>query len=398
MSNNYLFSRGILAVLFSQFLSALADNALIFAAIGMLHALMAPGWQIPLLQEGFVITFIILSPFVGSFSDAWPKGQILLFSNIIKLIGTLAMLLGLHPLLAYMLVGIGAAPYSPAKYGILSELVNAEKLVKANGLLEGTTIVAVLLGAVLGGKLVDTSLTATLIIICLCYLFAAGVNMLIPRIPVRHTLKKISIAILVRDFWVALTLLFRNNDACFSLIGTSVFWGTASTLRMLMVAWVPVALGITDLSMPANLNGTVAIGIAVGAVLASFFVSLKSVNRVLPAGILIGIVIIIFANVMNLYVAILLMVIAGALAGFYLIPLNALLQERGNESVGSGHAVAVQSFVENCAMFGFIGLYTLMNKAGMPVVQSATIFGGTVLSGIILLAMFRMNSYAKRLE
>jgi LPLT family lysophospholipid transporter-like MFS transporter len=355
---------------------------------------LAPSWQIPLLQEFFIIAFIILSPFVGSFSDAWPKGLVLLVSNGVKFFGSLAMLLGLHPLLAYMLVGIGASLYSPAKYGILSELVSAEKLVMANGLLEGTTVVAVLLGAVLGGKLVDTSITATLIIICLCYLFAAGANMLIPRIPVRHNLKKISFTILVKDFWVAITLLFRNNDSCFSLIGTSIFWGTASTLRMLIVAWVPLALGITDLSMPANLNGAVAIGIAVGAVLASFFVSLKSVNRVLPAGILIGIIIIVFANVINLYIAILLMVIAGALGGFYLIPLNALLQERGNESVGSGHAVAIQSFVENCVIFAFVGLYTLMNKAGMPIIQSVTIFGGTIFLVIILLAMFRMNSNA----
>jgi LPLT family lysophospholipid transporter-like MFS transporter len=308
------------------------------------------------------------------------------------------MLLGLHPLLAYMLVGIGAAPYSPAKYGILSELVSAEKLVMANGLLEGTTVVAVLLGAVLGGKLVEVSLTATLIIICLCYLFAAGANLLIPRIKVLHSLENITIAILLRDFWVAITLLFRNNDACFSLIGTSIFWGTASTLRMLMVAWVPVALGISGLSMPANLNGIVAIGIAMGALLASFFVSLKSVNKVLPAGISIGIVIIIFANVTNLYVAIFLMVIMGTLGGFYLIPLNALLQERGNESIGSGHAVAVQSFIENCVMFGFIGLYTLMNKMGMAVVQSATIFGSTILLVIILMAMFRINSNANSLK
>jgi LPLT family lysophospholipid transporter-like MFS transporter len=297
-----------------------------------------------------------------------------------------------------MLVGIGAAPYSPAKYGILSELVSAEKLVKANALMEGTTIVAILLGAVLGGKFVDTSLNATLIIICLCYLLAAGANMLIPIIPLRHTLKKISIAILLRDFWVAITLLFRNNDVYFSLIGTSVFWGTASTLRVLIVAWVPVALGMDDLSMPANLNGAVAIGIAVGAILASFFVSLQSVNRVLPAGILMGIAIIIFANITNLYVAILLMVITGALAGFYLIPLNALLQERGKESVGAGHAVAIQSFIENCVMFGFVGLYTLMNKVCMPVVQSTTIFGGTILSVIILMAVFRMNTHIKDLN
>jgi len=398
MCNNYLLSRGLLAVLVSQFLSALADNALLFASIAMLRVNLAPSWQIPLLQEFFIIAFIILSPFVGSFSDAWPKGLVLLVSNGIKFIGSLAMLLGLHPLLAYMLVGIGAAPYSPAKYGILSELVSAEKLVMANGLLEGTTVIAVLLGAVLGGKLVEVSLTATLIIICLCYLFAAGANLLIPRIKVLHSLENITIAILLRDFWVAITLLFRNNDACFSLIGTSIFWGTASTLRMLMVAWVPVALGISGLSMPANLNGIVAIGIAMGAILASFFVSLKSVNKVLPAGISIGIVIIIFANVTNLYVAIFLMVIMGTLGGFYLIPLNALLQVRGSESIGSGHAVAVQSFIENCVMFGFIGLYTLMNKMGMAVVQSATIFGSTILLVIILMAMFRMNSNANSLK
>jgi MFS transporter, LPLT family, lysophospholipid transporter len=391
MSNNPLYSRGMLAVLTAQFLSALADNALLFAAIAMLRTHAAPDWQMPLLQEGFVISFIVLSPFVGPLSDAWPKGQILFISNLVKFVGALAMMMGLHPLLAYTLVGIGAAPYSPAKYGILSELVSADKLVKANGLMEGSTIVAILLGSIAGGKLVDISLTVTLNAICFCYVMAAGANLLIPRLPVAHPLKQCSPIVLMRDFWASSVLLFRDKDARFSLLGTSVFWGTGSTLRLLLVAWVPVALGINGLSISADLNGAVAIGIALGAVMASGLVSLNNVNRVIPPGILLGVVIIGFAHVTHLTSAILMLILVGILGGFYIVPLNALLQERGEESVGSGHAVAVQSFVENCAMLGFVGIYIAMSRAGMPVVQSATIFGSVVLIGVSLLAIFRLK-------
>ncbi len=390
MTHNNLLSRGMVAVLIAQFLSALADNALLFAAIAMLKANAAPSWQTPMLQEAFVVAFIFLAPFVGPFADAWPKGRVMLVANTMKFAGAAAMLLGLHPLIAYNLVGIGAAAYSPAKYGILSELVDKDKLVKANGMMEGSTIVAILLGAVVGGKLADASVTTALTAICICYLLAAGANALIPRLPVAHKLEHFSPMVLVRDFRSALTTLFRDRDARFSLLGTSVFWGSGSTLRLLLVAWVPVALGIGDLSLPANMSGAVAIGIALGAAGAASFVSLDKVNRVLPAGILIGLVIVAFAHMTSLYAAIALLVLVGACGGFYVVPLNALLQEKGHETVGAGHAVAVQNFFENFAMLGLVGLYTLMDKSGMPVIQSATLFGVVVTMAIGLLATFRL--------
>jgi LPLT family lysophospholipid transporter-like MFS transporter len=195
----------------------------------------------------------------------------------------------------------------------------------------------------------------------------------------------------VKDFFRVLNILFHNRDARFSLLGTSVFWGSGSTLRLMLVAWVPVALGISDLSMPANLSGAVAIGIAVGAATAASFVSLDKVNRALPAGIMIGIIIIVFAHVTSLFAAIGLLVLVGACGGFFVVPLNALLQEQGHETVGAGHAVAVQNFFENFAMLALVGLYTAMDKGGVPVIQSATIFGCVVLAAIILIAILRVG-------
>lgn len=390
-SHGSLTSGGLISVLAAQFLSALGDNALLFAAIAMLRSHAAPSWQTPALQAAFVIAFIILAPFVGRFADAWPKGRVMLVSNGMKFVGTAAMLLGLHPLIAYNLVGIGAAAYSPAKYGILSELVGPDKLVKANGMMEGSTIVAILLGAVLGGKLADTSVYNALLAVCGCYLLATAANALIPRLPVANPLVRPSLSVVLRDFWTAVTTLFRNRDARFSILGTSVFWGAGSTLRLLLVAWVPVALGIADLSLPANLSGAVAIGIAFGAAGAASFVSLDKVNRALPAGILIGLVIIFFAYTTNLYVAIALLALMGACGGFYVVPLNALLQERGHETVGAGNAVAVQNLAENIAMLALVGLYTLMDRAGMPVLRSATIFGSVVLVAISVLAIHRVS-------
>lgn len=381
----------MVAVLVAQFLSALADNALLFAAIALLRQQAAPDWQVPMLQEAFVLAFILLAPFVGPFADAWPKGRVMLVANAMKFLGAGAMFLGLHPLLAYGLVGVGAAAYSPAKYGILGELVGAEKLVKANGLMEGSTIVAILLGAVLGGLLADASVSLALGSICVCYLLAAGANALIPRLPVAHAMVSWAPGGLVKDFWVSLRVLLRNSDARFSLLGTSVFWGAGSTLRLMLVAWVPVALGIADLSMPANLSGAVAVGIALGAAGAARWVSLDTVNRALPAGVLIGALIMVFAQTTGLYAAITLLVLVGACGGFYVVPLNALLQERGTESVGAGHAVAVQNLFENFAMLLLVGLYTAMASLGVPVVWSASLFGGVVLLAIGSLAVMRFR-------
>lgn len=385
-----LTSSAMLAVLSAQFFSALADNALLFAAIALLKSHAAADWQIPMLQECFVFAFIVLAPFVGAFSDRYPKGRVMLIANTLKFGGATAMLAGLNPLLSYGLVGIGAAAYSPAKYGILSELVGQDKLIKANSMMEGSTIVAILLGAIVGGKLADSGVNMALIAVCACYLFAAIINVFIPRIPATHQISSYAIRYLLRHFTHALKTLSQDHDARLSLIGTSVFWGAGSTLRLLLVAWVPVALGITDLSMPANLSGAVAIGIALGAVLAARWISLNNVNRVLPVGISIGLLIILFAYSTHLEIAIAMLILIGVAGGFYVVPLNALLQERGHETVGSGNAVAVQNFFENCTMLILIGLYILLERNGMPVVQAATIFGGIIFVAITVLSLIRL--------
>jgi LPLT family lysophospholipid transporter-like MFS transporter len=390
-ANNTLFSRGMIAVLFAQFVSALADNALLFAAIALLKSQSASDWQIPMLQEFFVIAFIVLAPFVGPFADGFPKGRVMLMANCIKLLGAIAMFLHVPPLLAYGLVGMGAAAYSPAKYGILSELVGPAKLVKANGMIEGSTIVAILLGAVLGGKLADASIHIALASVCTCYLLAAIANLFIPKLPVARPDTKLKPGKLVKEFIVALQTLVFNQDARFSLIGSSIFWGTGATLRLMLVAWVPVALSINDLSMPANLSGAVAIGIAVGAALAANLVSLKNVNRVLPAGLLIGVFILLFAHTNSLIAAIILLVLVGMAGGFYVVPLNALLQERGHQTVGAGNAVAVQNFFENCCMLTLIGTYIVMQKNHIPVVNITLIFGGIILFSIGMLSIKRLQ-------
>lgn len=391
--NVALISRPMLAVLAAQFLSALADNALLFAAIALLRSLAHyEDWHAPLLQEFFVLAFIVFAPFVGPLADSLPKGRVMMIGNGCKFIGAVAMLAGLNPWLAYGLVGLGAAAYSPAKYGILRQLVGAENLIKANSLMEGSTIVAILLGAVLGGWLADISVHTALLSVAACYLLAALSNLLIPRLPPEHPLHRVHPAEMTRDFGRALSTLFRNRDARFSLIGTSLFWGSGATLRLLLVAWVPVALLISDNQTPANLSGAVAVGIALGALLAARFITLSSVNRALYPGLLLGVAVMALAQIHDMYPAIALLLLIGACGGMFVVPLNALLQERGHETVGAGHAVAVQNFCENLTMLLLVGLYTLLLGTSISITHIAFGFGALILLGMLCLVWMRRKT------
>lgn len=360
-------------VLIAQFLSALADNALLFAAIALLKSQAYPAWSIPALQEFFVAAYIVLAPFVGPLADGLPKSRVMMAANGMKFAGAAAMLAGLNPFLAYGMVGLGAAAYSPAKYGILPELVSADKLVKANGAIEASTIAAILLGAVLGGKAADLSLHSTLVGIAAVYLLAGAANSLIPALPAIKRLNPWRTQVL--QFKHDLATLWADQKARASLLGTSAFWGAGATLRFLLVAWVPTALAISDNATPAYLNASTAVGIVAGAALAGQFVSLANAFQVVWAGVALGALVAALAMTSALSWAFALTAFVGVAGGMFVVPLNAVLQERGHQLVGTGSAVAVQNFFENWMMLGMVGLYSALTYAGVGPAACALVFG-----------------------
>ncbi len=380
-----LLSRGMMAVIAAQFLSAFGDNALLFATLAVIKNQLYPDWSQPVLQMVFVATYIVLAPFVGQIADSFAKGRVMMFANGMKLLGALVICFGFNPFLGYSLVGIGAAAYSPAKYGILGEITSGEKLVKANGLMEASTIAAILLGSVAGGVLADWNLLAALAGCVLAYGLAVAANLLIPKLAAARAGQSWHPQQMSRSFFHACAVLWRNGETRFSLVGTSMFWGAGVTLRFLLVLWVPVALGISDNKTPTLLNAMVAIGIVIGAAAAARLVTLKTVARCMPAGVLIGVAVVIFTLQHTLVNAYLLLVIIGVLGGFFVVPLNALLQERGKETVGAGNAIAVQNLGENGAMLLMLGLYSLAIKLGTPPVAAGVGFGALFALAIAIL-------------
>lgn len=387
--NAPLMSRGMIAVIIAQFFSAFGDNALLFATLAVLKSQFYPDWSQPVLQMLFVAAYILLAPFVGQVADSMAKGRVMMLANSLKLLGALVICFGFNPFLGYTLVGAGAAAYSPAKYGILGEITHGEKLVKANGLMEGSTIAAILLGSVAGGMLADWHLLAALGICALTYGIAVVANLFIPKLQAARPGQSWQLGMMVRSFFSAAALLWHDAETRFSLLGTSLFWGAGVTLRFLLVLWVPVALGISDNTTPTTLNAMVAIGIVIGAAAAAKLVTLETVRRCMPAGVLIGVMVVVFALQHSLLNAYLVLMLIGALGGFFVVPLNALLQARGKESVGSGNAIAVQNLGENSAMLIMLGLYTLAIKAGAPAVATGVGFGVLFALAIALLWLWR---------
>ncbi|WP_039057272.1 lysophospholipid transporter LplT [Enterobacter sp. Bisph1] len=374
-TNSSLWSRGMMAVIAAQFLSAFGDNALLFATLALLKAEFYPDWSQPILQMVFVGAYILFAPFVGQVADSFAKGRVMMFANGLKLLGAASICLGINPFVGYMLVGVGAAAYSPAKYGILGEITTGDKLVKANGLMESSTIAAILLGSMAGGVLADWHVLAALGVCALTYAGAVAANLLIPKLPAARPGQSWRFGPMTGSFFSACKSLWHNSETRFSLVGTSLFWGAGVTLRFLLVLWVPVALGITDNATPTYLNAMVAVGIVAGAGLAAKLVTLETVARCMPAGILIGVAVVLFSLQHALLPAYGVLMLIGMLGGFFVVPLNALLQSIGKASVGAGNAIAVQNLGENLAMLLMLGLYSLAVKAGVPVIATGVGFG-----------------------
>lgn len=385
-TNTSIWSKGMLSVIVAQFLSAFGDNALLFATLALLKAQFYPDWSQPVLQMVFVGAYILFAPFVGQIADSFAKGRVMMVANGLKLAGAAGICLGVNPFVGYTLVGIGAAAYSPAKYGILGELTTGDKLVKANGLMEASTIAAILLGSVAGGVLADWHVIAALVACALAYAGAVAANMFIPKLVAARPGQSWRLSAMTRSFFCACIVLWRNGETRFSLVGTGLFWGAGVTLRFLLVLWVPVALGITDNATPTYLNAMVAVGIVVGAGAAAKLVTLETVSRCMPAGILIGVVVAIFSLQHALLPAYALLLLIGMLGGFFVVPLNALLQERGKKSVGAGNAIAVQNLGENSAMLLMLGLYSLAVLVGVPAVAIGIGFG--VLFALAIAALW----------
>jgi len=394
---------GFYIIMAAQFFSSLADNALLVAAIALLMQLSAPDWLSPYLKFFFVISYVVLAPYVGAFADRLPKGRVMFVANTIKIVGCLTMLFGAGPLLAYALVGLGAAAYSPAKYGILTEYLPHNRLVAANGWIEGLTVGSIILGTVLGGVLIapkisgvllafdipqfdtgiDSPAEAAIVIIVFCYAIAATFNLFIPTTGVQLKPLPANPWATLKDFSSCCARLWKDKLGQISLAVTTLFWGAGATLQFIVIAWADAALEY-NLSQAAILQGVVAAGIAAGAVMASMRVSLDRAVNVIPIGIAMGLIVIGMNFVRDLWIAIPLLVMIGGLAGFFVVPMNALLQHRGHHLMGAGRSIAVQNFNENASILIMIAGYSALIKSGVSIYIVIAAFGlfvaGTMLS------------------
>jgi MFS transporter, LPLT family, lysophospholipid transporter len=419
-------NRGFYTVMAAQFFSSLADNALLIAAIALLVELQGPAWMTPLLKFFFTVSYVVLAAFVGAFADSLPKGKVMFITNTIKLFGCALMfvynhlaLLGISAhlviLASYAVVGLGAAAYSPAKYGILTEMLPPRQLVIANGWIEGLTVASIILGTVLGGALInsrvsalllsidlprfetgiDTPSEAAILVISLLYLIAALFNLRIPDTGARYHEQTRNPVVMVKDFVECFTTLWRDKLGQISLAVTTLFWGAGATLQFIVLRWAERSLEM-PLSQGAILQGIVAIGVALGAVLAGRLVPLKKSLEVLPVGVAMGLAVMSLIFVTWMPLVYFLLILVGALAGFFVVPMNALLQHRGHVLLSAGHSIAVQNFNENLNILLMLALYALMIRADFGINTIIVMFG--VFVCLTMLMVMRLHKYNQSRE
>lgn len=376
-------NRGIYALLAAQFLSAFGDNAILFTIIALvMQAENLPSWYVPGLQSVFLIAYVLSAPWVGPFADKNAKPRVLIIANGIKAIGTLMILIKVEPLIAYAIVGLGAAVYSPAKYGILPELASHEKLVKANSWIEGSTIVAIVLGTVIGAKIADASIALALQITIVLYVVSAATTLFIPRLSARGVKEGSAL----QQFIYKMRGFFATPRARFAVLGASLFWASAATLRVIIVAWAPVVLYLTLASDIAELTLFLAIGIVAGSIIVPSIISIDNLRRTRFAAYLMAISIVILAALDSIWPARLIMFVIGMAGGMFIVPINATLQDIGYRSIGSGAAVAIQNFFANVGMLLAVGVYTVATAHGAEPVSSILVLGVSVFIAAFLIS------------
>ena len=421
--------RGFYTIMAAQFCSSLADNALLIAAIALLRQVEAPAWMTPMLKLFFVFSYVALAAFVGAFADSFPKAKVMFITNTIKIGGCIMMLLGAHPLLAYAVVGFGAAAYSPAKYGIVTELLPPDKLVVANGWIEGLTVVSIIIGFLIGGVLIDRNVSASLLsfdmpvidtgvdlpaeaavaVVMWLYVLAALINLVIADTGARYAKQHRHPWKLLVGFRHCCGVLWRDKLGQISLAVTTLFWGAGATLQFIVLKWAETVLGM-DLARAAILQAVVAVGITAGAVFAAATVPLKKAMDVLPVGVAMGVIVACAAfytpavappgsfqvgaitATYFLLIACAILILIGLLAGYFVVPMNALLQHRGHVLLSAGHSIAVQNFNENSSILVMLGLYAVLVWMDLGVQTVMLIFGAFVaVTMLLVLLRHRFN-------
>ena len=390
-------NRGFYTIMAAQFFSSLADNALFFVAIDLLVSMNAPPSVTPLLKLSFVLFYVLLAAFVGAFADALPKGRVMFIANLVKIFGCLLIFFHVHPLAAYAVVGFGAAVYSPAKYGILTELLPPEKLVAANGWIEGLTVTSIIFGTVMGGALVasrtstyllgfdmpiidtgiNTPTEAALCVVVGIYALATLFNWRIPNTGVQYAHQERNPIKLVADFANCSSMLWKDKLGQISLAVTTLFWGAGATLQLIVLKWAEKSLHI-PYEKATSLVGVVAVGIALGAVASARTIPLKKSLSVIPLGIAMGVIVMCMPLVTSVTLAYPLLILIGVLSGFFVVPMNALLQHRGHVLMSAGHSIAVQNFNENLSILTMLAVYALMISLNIDLNIIIVLFGFSV--------------------
>jgi MFS transporter, LPLT family, lysophospholipid transporter len=390
-------NRGFYTIMAAQFFSSLADNALLFVAIDLLITMKSPAWITPLLKFLFVLFYVLLAAFVGAFADALPKGRVMFIANMVKISGCALLFYDVHPLAAYAIVGIGAAIYSPAKYGILTELLPPEKLVAANGWIEGLTISSIILGTVMGGALVSDRAEAimlgwnigignaaygALMIVGVLYVIAALFNLRIPLTGCVYPHQERNPVRLIEDFANCCMILWRDKLGQISLAVTTLFWGTGATLQFIVLEWAKQAMGMSY-EKATTMVGLVGLGVTVGAIMSAKMITLRKSLSVIPLGIAMGFMVMTMAFIHTPAIAYPMLIVIGALAGFFVVPMNALLQHRGHVLMSAGHSIAVQNFNENLSILTMLAVYSLMLRMDLAL-NTIIILFGLFLSGTMI--------------
>ncbi len=377
-------NKKIYPLLIAQFLSAFADNAILFTIIALvMQSAELATWYVPALQSVFLVAFVLLAPWVGAFADTHTKPNVLIIANLIKALGAGLLLLNVEPLVAYCLVGVGAAIYSPAKYGILPELANKDALVKANSWIEGSTIFAILLGMIAGAKVADYSIQFALIGTIILFIASAVVSLFLPK----KISKKPEPGFKIALFYQQAKLFFTTPRSRFAILGASLFWAAAATVRVIIIAWAPLVLMTENASDIAELTLFLALGIIVGSALVPRLIPLDFLSRARIPAYLMAVFIVLLSFTDTVWTARAALFAIGTAGGMFIVPINAALQKLGQESIGSGGAVALQGFFQNVAMLIAVGSYTYAASLELSPVTALACLGGLVFCATFLVSL-----------